>query len=404
MAMVAQSGSGLRALLSHQGYWQWSIAAQMARLPALMTALAFVLAGRYATGGYAAGGLMVTAFTVAAVCWSPFAGRVLDRRGAANMTPWLLALSAMTLLALGGAIALRLPAPALIGLAALAGALPAGVGGAMRSLLSDAVPPQLLAQAIAIDATIIEIVVVIAPLIVMAVAIISPVAGVVAMAVAAGVAALLIRGLHHDAATNDRPVRPAGASGRASLWSNPRFVYWLLVSLAFGHALGTAETSALPIAERLGRGAGGAAALIAALAVTSALSGIAYATIANRLPARAIVQAAVLLGFLALGTLALGFASSWQAAILAMIGIGVSTAPLNTVRSQAAEHEVPATRRAEAFSILFAAQGIGFALGGLFLAALPLDATLLMGGASAVVALLLAPILFRQPSLPVDAS
>lgn len=38
------------------------------------------------------------------------------------------------------------------------------------------------------------------------------------------------------------------------LWLNPRFIFWLLVSIAFGHALGTAETVAFPISRYMGEG------------------------------------------------------------------------------------------------------------------------------------------------------
>jgi predicted MFS family arabinose efflux permease len=81
-----------------------------------------------------------------------------------------------------------------------------------------------------------------------------------------------------------------------------------------------------------------------------------------------------------------------------MVVLGLSTAPLSTVRQVAAEDEAPPERRAEAFSVLFAAHNVGFALSGLLLAALPLSATLMLGGASGLVALLAAPALLRRPA------
>jgi len=310
---TSHAGSPLRALLVYRRYWRWSAAAQMARLSPLMAALAFVLAGAYATGRYAVGGLMVTAYEVAGVCCAPFAGSLLDRLGPVIGVPRLLGLSTLALAALAAAVALRAPASLLVSLAALAGALPAGVGGALRSLLSDAVPPRLLAPALAIDATVVEVVVVAAPLFVSAAAIAAPPGAIVAMAAAAAAAALLVRGLR------GAPSAPAvsgdggapSSSDRRTVWSNRRFVFWLIVSLAFGHAAGTAEIGALPLATRLGGGTGAAAGLVAVLAATSALSGVAYAALAHRLAAGAVARACVLLALLVLGCLALGLATGW---------------------------------------------------------------------------------------------
>lgn len=195
MDIRSKPGSPLRVLLAHRGYWRWSISAQMARLPPLMTALAFVLAGTYATGGYAAGGLMVSSYILAQVCFSPFSGRLLDRIGAATGASGLLWLSVLALSGLTVAVALRSPAWLLVLLAAVAGAAPAGVSGAVRSLLNAAVPQRLVGPALAIDATVIEVMVVTAPLLVLAASVAGAPAGIVAMAAVAAVAALLVRGL-----------------------------------------------------------------------------------------------------------------------------------------------------------------------------------------------------------------
>ncbi len=79
-----------------------------------------------------------------------------------------------------------------------------------------------------------------------------------------------------------------------------------------------------------------------------------------------------------------------------MIALGLGAAPLNTIRSHAAEAEAPPLRKAEVFSVLFAANNIGFALPGVLLAILPLGATLIVGGASGFVALVAAPLLLRR--------
>jgi MFS family permease len=396
MTDTSRAPSPVREVVAQRRYWQWSATLQAARLPPLMAPLAFVLAGS-AAGDYRVGALMVTAATLAGVAASPFAGRRLDRLGPAIGAPRVLGWSALVLVLLALAVARQAPPPVLLLLAALAGALPAGVSGAMRSLLNAIVPPRQLGPAIAIDATVVELTVVSAPLLVAAAAVFGPPAAILVMAAAAMLAMLTLRSLPLDRS----PTPPAAATADAQRWSawrTPRFIFWLLASLAFGHALGAAETGALPLAIRLGGGTGQAAALVAALAVASAVSGVAYAFLGNRLHRGPFTQARVLLALLVLGCLGLGLATNWFAAGAAIVVLGLSTAPLSTVRQVAAEDEAPPERRAEAFSVLFAAHNVGFALSGLLLAALPLSATLMLGGASGLVALLAAPALLRRPA------
>ncbi len=395
MTATTPAISPLRDLITTRSYWRWSAAAQLTRLPTMMTSLAFVLAGTAATGRYAVGGLMVAMYVIAQVCSGPFAGRLLDRIGPATGAMRLLGTSFFALTGLTIAVAIKAPAPVLMLLAALAGALTGGIGGAMRTLLSAAVPHRLLGPALAIDATMVEIVVVTAPLLVSVAAIPTPTAAIAAMAAIAALATFLMRGVR-DRAGTARGSGPALPHERWTWWTNPRYLFWLLVSVAFGHALGTAETCALPLSLHLGGGTGRAAGLVAALAITSALSGVAYAAFSHHLAAGAFRQAHLLLAALILGSLVLGLASGWPTAVGAFIALGLCTAPLNTVRSQAVEAEIPSARRTEAFSILFAANGVGFALGGLFLAALPLHATLAAGGASGIIALLASPLLLRR--------
>lgn len=81
---------------------------------------------------------------------------------------------------------------------------------------------------------------------------------------------------------------------------------------------------------------------------------------------------------------------------VAMFLLGACTAPLSTVQSQAADGEIPADRKSEGFSLLNSAHSLGYGLGGLALATLPLTWMLVAGGASAIAALVLAPFMLRD--------
>jgi hypothetical protein len=82
-----------------------------------------------------------------------------------------------------------------------------------------------------------------------------------------------------------------------------------------------------------------------------------------------------------------------------MVTLGLCCSPLGTVQSQAAEGDVPSERQAEAFGILYAASGAGYALSGVFLALLPVREMLLFGAASALLALMLVPTLGRHSAV-----
>ena len=147
----------------------------------------------------------------------------------------------------------------------------------------------------------------------------------------------------------------------------------------------------------LGGGTREAALLIAALSVCSVSSGLAYVGLSHRLRISPPVQASALLALMVIGSAGLGMSNTWTtAAAASMALLGFCAASLYTIRSVASEDDMPPARRAEGFGTLFAANGLGFALGGLLLALLPLQWMLISGGGSALVALLAAPVVMRR--------
>jgi predicted MFS family arabinose efflux permease len=110
---------------------------------------------------------------------------------------------------------------------------------------------------------------------------------------------------------------------------------------------------------------------------------------------------------MAVGCFMLAASSDWLTAVTAVVLIGACTAPLNTVRSVAVEEEIPTTSKSEGFGLVNAAHSLGFALGGFFLALLPLPGMLAAGGASGMLALALAPAVTarlrsRIPAVPLE--
>lgn len=186
-----------RELIPNRGYWQWLITSQLVWMPSLMAAFGLVLAGSYATGSTAVGGLMVSVYVLSATLCAPFSGRLLDRVGPARGTPWMLLAAALALALLAAAVVARSPAVVLLVLTGLAGVATSGTSAALRTILSQIVSQRLLPPALAISATAIEITVVSAPLLVAAAALFAPPGAVVAMALAAGIGALSVRYLRN---------------------------------------------------------------------------------------------------------------------------------------------------------------------------------------------------------------
>lgn len=269
-----QSARPVRELLAHRPYWAWSVTAQLCRAPTLMAAMAFSGLTAATTGSSKAGGVLVSSLVLAEVAFAGVGGRLLDRSGGRAVPALAAAVSCSAMAAAAVAAVLGARLPVLCVLSAVAGTALAGLPGLVRHRLNAAVPQRLLEPALSVDATVVELVVVGAPLIVSVVLLAGPAGGVVAMAVAAGLAAVLLAlgrtGGHETGSDTSRP------DGHGRLWA-PGFVAWIAVSFAFGHALGAIETAALSLAETLRSGPFGGGAIIAVLALSSAAAGLGYA-------------------------------------------------------------------------------------------------------------------------------
>lgn len=391
--------SPIREVIGHKNYLKWSLAVQLMRAPSLMTSLAFVIIGYYATGSHTVGGLMVTVYTISLTFFAVPGGRFVDKVGITKGLLFLLIGSAISFLLLTLATVFKAPSFILIILAGLSGMFLAGAPGGFRTLLSRIVPRNLISSAIAFDATMIEVVVVTSPLIAAAFSTIwKPGTGfamVVASLLSALLAYLLAKGSEDNKLENESNVTESFAAPK-SLWLNPRYIFWLLASIAFGHILGTAETGAYPISQAFGGGANTAAILIGVVAVFSIVSGLLYATFESKIKYSKFSQACCLLVLITIGCFSLFLSESWLWLIISLIVIGTCTAPLMIVRSQAVELEIPEDRKSEGFSLINASHSIGFGLSGLFLAILPLDGMLLSGSITGVIVLIMAPILFSE--------
>lgn len=367
-------------LLTDRGYWGWSAGAQLARLPVAMAPLAFTATTAALTGSYGTGAAMVAAEAVAEVVCAVPVGRALDRFGVARGARLLLVLRGLAYVGVLAAVTADVPAAVLVGLAAVPGTLGGGVLGGFRAMLTGVVGPSRLSRAVAVNAMVVEGVIVGGPVLVALLAAAAAAGPLAAMAAASMLAALFVP-------RTATPPRSAAVAGVGEL-VRP-LAGWACAAFAFGHVTSTIEVAALPLAQRLGGGAGAAAGLVAALSVASVLGGIAYVA-AKRDGGRR--TACGLLVVLAAGSTTAALGRDWPVVVVGAVMVGVCAAPLFTILSVRAEHLVAAHRRAEGFALLATAQGLGFAVGALSLSALPLSA---VGPAGSVSALLAVPLLLR---------
>lgn len=355
-------------------YRRWSVTAQIARLPMAMTPLAFLLLATAATGNYRLGGVMIAAATIAEILVASPAGRLLDRRDPRRTASVMLIGGGVILGLLTAAGELSWPAVLLVALAVVSSGLTAGVPAGMRRLLQHTVPDRLMTPALAVDGVAIETAVVAGPLLVAAVVPLAQVAGVGAMAVVTLAAAVLVRGL-----TSPQPAAELANNGRpgerAQLWS-PSFALWLGIGLAAAQTIGLAEVSALPIAISLGGGPPTAVLFQVVLAVASAASGLLYGARSERLPGSSLQRAVILLLGLSVGVVVLAVQGGYLVTAVGYLVVGACTAPLITTVLITIQKLVPANRAAEAYGMNTASTGVGYALAGAALAALPLQVSL----------------------------
>ncbi len=360
---AARSGlDAQRELWANATWRRWVLAVSVTRLFATMMPFALLLAGEAALGSFSDGAWMTSVYAAGAALAAPFRGRAMDRSRLpdAVYAP-LLALAALCI-ATTAACALRAPLPVLLGLSLLLGVIPAGVGGAYRSLMTSFLSPRELAPAFAIDAVLIELTWISGPPVVGAMSLVHPSLSLALIAVCAGVATLATRYLPAREAPPP-PTAPRGRLDLAPLLRRlPLFVF--IASVFTGVSWGTLDTALPPWLVQIGSRAelwGGLAALLSA---TSAIGGLIYAGVAKPATAReALVRSLLFLALWSGLLVPLYFSKGLVSAAVWLSLAGFFLAPLAGLLTYLLQQALPAGRQAEGFSVYGACWSLGIGAG-----------------------------------------
>jgi MFS family permease len=331
----------------------WSI---FARLPTGMASLGLILLVRHAGGSYAEAGAVTAAHAAAIAVGAPYAGRRVDRLGAARvLVPRALLYPAF----LGGTALLAVldaPPLALLPLAAAAGLAMPPVGASLRTLWSTVARGDLAQTAYAVEASFQELLFVVGPLAVAVLAALTPPLGI---AGACAVALVGTLGFARLAPVRESVGVEVEGSRRWGALAAPGIRTIVLLSTCMGFAFGAAEIAVVAFADEEGNRALGGIAL-AAFAGGSLVGGFVTGLRPTRdEPRRLVLSSAVLAAFLGLPLLA----SSMGMLTALMFLAGLPIAPLVAAAYGVVAAAAAGGSVAEAFAWLSTAVTTGVAAG-----------------------------------------
>lgn len=351
-----------RALWALPQWRRWTVASGLARMPVAMAPLALVLAGREATGSYASGAVLASFHALGEAVGAPLRGRAIDRSevpASLVRALWVEA-GCFAVLALG--IAGRAPLWSLLAVALVAGVIPAGVPGGLRSLLPRVVPERMSETAFAVDASLVELQWISGPALVSALVVWgSGSLAVAAMALFAAIAAF---------AAGRLPRRePVHAVTSVGAWRQASAQPVYLLTLVAGAGLGMLDSALPPFLETIGTDGDKAGFVAGVLAISSAAGGLLYG---SRVHDASTVMRRAALAFVAFGLLLspMLLVTDARAAIVVFLVAGLPLAPQNALLATWLERAVARDRQAEAFSVSYSAMALGFGAGGLVTASL----------------------------------
>lgn len=331
----------------------------LARMPMGMVPLSLLLVIRESGSGFAVAGAVSGSYFVAAAAGAPVAGRLVDRRGSAQILLLRAVLVPALLLAVCGLALIEAPAVAIAVSAALAGVLLPPVGASLRSLWPRILTGrELLASAYALEASLQEIVFVVGPaLVALLAALASPVVPLAVAAVSCGVGTAVFA--LTPAVRAWRPEEERHKTGILGALESPGVRTIVLFGTSCGLAFGGTEVGMPAFADAHGAVELGGIPL-ALFAGGSLVGGLVAGTRTSGHPLRLLRLSSLLL-VVGLALPLLG-TSIWTLSLLAFAA-GLPIAPAFTAAFGLIDHVAKRGTVAESFAWIGTSLGTGIAGG-----------------------------------------
>ncbi|MGP4101308.1 MFS transporter [Nonomuraea sp. KM90] len=339
-------------------------AAFLCRLLAGMVSLALLLAAVEAGGGYASAGAVTAAYAVALTIAAPVWGRRADRLGLSRSLVTGVALQLLAFAAFVAAVLLLPEPPLLVAAAFLVGSVNPPSGAVTGTVFTTYVTgAQARRTLLALNGLMTEGVFIVGPMLVGAlVAVLSPLAAVVATAVVSTVGALWLATAPAVRTTGHaRSPVPAGESpqpsGHRFGWPAGQAGILAVVALAAA-GIGAVNVTAVAHATQIGASAG---LLLGLMAVGGVLSSFLYGGL--RLPGTLPTQLTTVLTLYGASILLLGLDLGLVATLATLFVIGFANGPADAMESEIVADRAAEGSRTQAFGWLVSANWIGFAAG-----------------------------------------
>jgi hypothetical protein len=310
------------------------------------------------------GGTVASAYVAGLLLLAPLSARLAERWGVRRVLQLQTLASALAWTGFSAVIALGAPYLLWHLAALLAGGTLAGSAGLLRSTLSDTAEPRQMRVASSIDATMIELLVVAAPLLVtlgLSVDLLGT------TGVVAAVSALAVVSLRSLPNPSQHPESMTSAPAPTSTLHRPLWA-WGWAGFALGLTLGVVEIGAVSLVSRIGLRVADAWVVFAVLAVTSVLGGLIDAATATLGHQDHRPRLLVFVGVMLSGCFVMLLGTTLPVILLGVSLLGLPAAPLFSARSLRTEAVTTPSERSLAFTRVFALQSIGFAVAGLLLA------------------------------------
>jgi MFS family permease len=356
--------ASLGEVLRSRPFWRWSWAAGPARLPPMMAAVAVTTAASLVRHDPNSGGTVASAYVAGMLLLTPVSARLAERWGVRRVVQLQALASALAWI--GFSVVIALGAPYLLWhlAALLAGGTLAGSAGLLRSTLSDAAEPRQMRVSSSLDATVIELLVVAAPMLVtlgLSVDLLGT------TGVVAAISALAVLSLRSLPGPSQRS--PTMATLPAPLLTLRRPLWaWGWVGFALGLTLGVVEIGAVSLVSRTGLQVADAWVVFAVLTAASVLGGLIDTATAAPGHQDHRPRTLMFVGIMISGCLVMLLGTTLPEILLGVALLGLPAAPLFSARSLRTEAVTTPSERPLAFTRVFALQSIGFAVAGLLLA------------------------------------